>query len=213
MLIYSIASSLRPGRPQPLRRRAKACACTAGSGNNLSDITKTACDCTKAHKFMARNRWGGKSYRSTIIGALAARVRARRLTTTVPRTTRNTSMAVEPAGTRRRSYQAGGGGAHSAARWLTTGKTVSFGRVRGRLGTRFSQDHINFTASCEALLAIDGGSWNRQGDPHELIAYRSCTTRGPNQLSNKRNLVYTDIQPNKGFGRRYLLFQPIGVSR
>jgi hypothetical protein len=35
---------------------------------------------------------------------------------------------------------------------------------------------------------------DRPGDPHELSAHRSCTTRtGPNQLSNKRNLVYMDI--------------------
>jgi len=108
---------------------------------------------------------------------------------------------------------------NTVARWTTTGEIVNLGAApngSGGLGLLFSQDHVNFTALSQPLIARDPGShWHRPGDPHELLAYWSLidAKTGQNQLSDHWLLSYLDIQPNEAFRKRYLVFRPVEISR
>jgi hypothetical protein len=104
----------------------------------------------------------------------------------------------------------------TTSHWLSTGVTANLGNVPGGLGLFFSQDHVTFTALPEPLFLQDKNvSWNRPGDPHELLFYWSLldAKTGANQLGDHWNLVYMDVQPNEGFDKRYLVFRPVEVSR
>jgi hypothetical protein len=99
------------------------------------------------------------------------------------------------------------------ARWTTTGETLLLGWTHGGMGLSFSTDHTTFTPLREPLLDLDPGKWNRP-DPSEVVAYQVVidAKTGGNQLSNSWMLVYTYLQPNEGFDKRYLVFRSVSVS-
>jgi len=103
----------------------------------------------------------------------------------------------------------------SVARWTTTGETVDLHEVAGGggPGLLFSRDHTTFSALREPLLVLDHGTWSRPA-PSELLAYTDLIDArdGSNQLGNAWLLVYTYLQPNEGFNKRYLVFRPVDVS-
>jgi len=101
----------------------------------------------------------------------------------------------------------------SAARWKTTGETLLLGKQPGGLGLNFSQDRINFTHLRDPLLPLDHGIWKRP-DPSEIVTYAAILDAGTgsNQLSNSWMMVYTYLQPNEGFDKRYLVFRNIDVT-
>lgn len=99
------------------------------------------------------------------------------------------------------------------ARWVVTGQTVGLGAVSGGIGLFLSNDHTTFTPLPEPLLPNGPGSWNRP-DPNEFSSYFGIldVANGSNQLADKWMLSYAYIQPNEGFGQRYLVFRPVDVS-
>ena len=99
------------------------------------------------------------------------------------------------------------------ARWVTTGQTVGLGEVPGGIGLFLSSDHTTFTALPEPLLPNGPGSWNRP-DPNEFSSYFGIldVANGSNQIADKWMVSYAYIQPNEGFGERYLVFRPVDVS-
>lgn len=99
------------------------------------------------------------------------------------------------------------------ARWRTTGQTVGIGEVPGGIGIFLSSNHITFAPLPEPLLPDAPGSWSRP-DPNELSTYFSIldVADGSNQLTDRWLLSYAYIQPDEGFGQRYLVFRPIDVS-
>lgn len=99
------------------------------------------------------------------------------------------------------------------ARWLTTGRTLGVGEVPGGIGLFLSTDHITFVQLREPLFPNGPGSWKRP-DPQEFSSYFSILDpgNGTNQVGDKWMFAYAYIQPNEGFGQRYLVFRPIDVS-
>ena len=102
----------------------------------------------------------------------------------------------------------------ATAYWRSASRTVNLGGIGGGLGVAFSADHVTFTPLAEPLVPKLNGTWRRPGDPNELLTYWSLLDRdtGLNQLSNHWLLAYTDIQPDEGFAKRYLVVRPIEVS-
>jgi hypothetical protein len=103
----------------------------------------------------------------------------------------------------------------SVAYWATTGQTVMVLWVQGGLGIGFSQDRLHFTNFPQPLLKLDTGRWDRKGPPNELLSYGTLidAETGLNHLGDHWLLAYMYLQPNEGFGKRYLVFRPIEVFR
>jgi hypothetical protein len=104
----------------------------------------------------------------------------------------------------------------SVARWIATGETVKFGANPGGVGGGLyvSQDHVHFKPLGVTVMPGDGGTWKRP-DPHDVAPYQNLldADTGENQLGDHWILAYTYIQPNEGFGQRYLVLRPVEVSR
>jgi hypothetical protein len=107
-------------------------------------------------------------------------------------------------------------GGQAAARWIATGETIILGSNPGGvgLGIYVSQDHVHFKPLGVTVMPGDGGSWKRP-EAHDFSAYQVLldANTGENQLGDHWLLAYTYIQPNEGFGQRYLVLRPIEVSR
>lgn len=107
-------------------------------------------------------------------------------------------------------------GGMAVARWLATGETIILGSNPGGVGQGIyvSPDHVNFQSLGITVLPGDNGTWKRP-DPHDLTAYATLldAKTGENQLGDRWLLAYLYIQPNEGFGRRYLVLRPVEVSR
>jgi hypothetical protein len=107
-------------------------------------------------------------------------------------------------------------GGQAVGRWIATGETVILGSNPGGVGAGLyvSQDHVHFKPLGVTVTPGDGGTWNRP-DPHDLVAYENLldANTGGNQLGDHLMLASTYIQPNEGFGRRYLVLRPVEVSR
>jgi hypothetical protein len=108
------------------------------------------------------------------------------------------------------------GGGTAVARWIATGETVILGSNPGGVGWALyaSQDHVHFRLLGVTVLPGAGGTWARPA-PNEVIAYPTLldANTGENQLGDHLILAYTYVQPNEGFGQRYLVVRPVEVSR
>lgn len=108
-----------------------------------------------------------------------------------------------------------GGVGATAAYWPAASTTVDIGTLEDKqYALFFSQDRINFTPLRKPLLAVGHGMWKRP-DPSELVAYITLfdAQSGGSLLGPRWMLAYTDIQPGETFAKRYLVLQPVEVSR
>ena len=100
------------------------------------------------------------------------------------------------------------------ARWSTTGETLGLNWVKGGMGLQGSKDGLHFTAVFpQPLMLSEPGDWSRKNGL-ELLSYPVLidAKTGLNQLGDRWLLAYMYLNPDEGFGRRYLIFRPVDIS-
>lgn len=105
--------------------------------------------------------------------------------------------------------------AGAVAWWLTTDETVGFNWVKGGMGLTVSNDRLHFTPLLsEPIMLMEYGDWSRKNGL-ELYSYQDLidAKTGLNQLGDHWLLAYMYLNAGEGFGKRYLVFQPVEISR
>jgi hypothetical protein len=98
------------------------------------------------------------------------------------------------------------------AYWQSANETVGFGPGMRLAG---SKDYLHFTElTKDPLLLMEFGDWSRKNGL-ELYSYFDLidAKTGANQLGDHWLLTYMYLQAGEGFGKRYLVFQPMDVSQ
>jgi hypothetical protein len=98
--------------------------------------------------------------------------------------------------------------------WSTTGETLGLNWVKGGMGLQASQDRLHFAAVLlQPLMLAEPGDWSRKNGL-ELLSYPALidAKTGLNQLGDRWLLVYMYLNPDEGFGKRYLIFRPVDIS-
>ncbi len=101
------------------------------------------------------------------------------------------------------------------AYWTTIGETVGLKWVKGGTGLTVSADRLRFTpVLSQPLMLIEPGDWARKNGL-ELVAYTDLIDAhtGLNQLGDHWLLTYMYLSPGENFGKRYLVFRPVDISR
>ena len=101
------------------------------------------------------------------------------------------------------------------AYWLTTNETIGITSEANGIGLSVSSDYLDFTKLLsQPLMLMEYGDWSRKNGL-ELYSYLDVidAKTGLNQLGDHWLLTYMYLKPGEGFDKRYLVFQPVYITR